>query len=102
MRVEHEQVQALVVSLVMHGGDEHAAGVDTHHRARREIDYCNVGLADKLFGLVVCVNSRKNGESVPVPSSSVNLSSFFDLGTASHARTFTARKSDFEKVSKST
>ena len=62
MRVEHEQVQALVVSLVMHGGDEHAAGVDTHHRARREIDYRNVGLADKLFGPVVCVNSRKNGE----------------------------------------
>ena len=40
--------------------------------------------------------------SVPVPSSSVNLSSFLDLGTASHASTLTARKSDFENVSKST
>ena len=38
----------------------------------------------------------------PVPSSSVNLSSFLDLGTASQASTFTARKSDLLKVSKST
>ena len=40
--------------------------------------------------------------STPVPSSSVNLRSFFDFGTASQARTFTARKSLLEKVSKST
>ena len=39
---------------------------------------------------------------MPVPSSSVNFSSFFDFFTASQALTFTARKSDFEKVSKST
>ena len=40
--------------------------------------------------------------AVPVPSSSVNFSSFFDFGTASQASTLTARKSDLEKVSKST
>ena len=40
--------------------------------------------------------------SFPVPSSSVNLRSFFDLGTASQAFTFTALKSDLLKVSKST
>ena len=40
--------------------------------------------------------------SVPVPSSSVNFSSFFDFFTASHALTFTARKSDLLNVSKST
>ena len=40
--------------------------------------------------------------SVPVPSSRVNCNSFFDFGTATHSLTFTARKSDFENVSKST
>ncbi len=40
--------------------------------------------------------------SVPVPSSRVNCSSFFDFGTAMHSFTFTARKSDLLKVSKST
>ena len=40
--------------------------------------------------------------SVPVPSSSTNFKSFLLLGTAVHSFTFTARKSDFEKVSKST
>ena len=40
--------------------------------------------------------------SAPVPSSKVNCSSFFDFGTAMHSFTFTARKSDLLKVSKST
>ena len=40
--------------------------------------------------------------SVPVPSSRVNWRSFLDFLTASQAFTFTARKSDLEKVSKST
>jgi len=40
--------------------------------------------------------------SVPVPSSRVNCNSFFDFGTATHSLTFTALKSDFENVSKST
>ena len=40
--------------------------------------------------------------SVPVPSSRVNCNSFLDFFTASHAFTFTARKSDLLNVSKST
>ena len=40
--------------------------------------------------------------SVPVPSSRVNCNSFLDFGTATHSLTLTARKSDFENVSKST
>ena len=40
--------------------------------------------------------------STPVPSSNVNCNSFLDFGTATHSLTFTALKSDFEKVSKST
>ena len=40
--------------------------------------------------------------STPVPSSRVNCKSFFDFGTATHSFTFTARKSDLLKVSKST
>ena len=40
--------------------------------------------------------------SVPVPSSSVNWSSFLDFLTATHSFTFTARKSDLLNVSKST
>ena len=61
MRVEHEQMQLLLITIVMHGGDNHTAGVDTHHRARREIDYRDAGLADKLLRLVVCVDSGKDG-----------------------------------------
>ena len=40
--------------------------------------------------------------SVPVPSSSVNCNSFFDLGTATLSFTLTALKSDLLNVSKST
>ena len=40
--------------------------------------------------------------SVPVPSSRVKRRSFFDFGTASHALTLTALKSDLLNVSKST
>ena len=37
-----------------------------------------------------------------IPSSSVNWSNFFDLGTATHSLTLTALKSDLLNVSKST
>ncbi len=40
--------------------------------------------------------------SVPVPSSRMNFSSLSDLRTFSQLFTFTARKSDLQKVSKST
>ena len=40
--------------------------------------------------------------SVPEPSSRVNFKSFLDFFTASQAFTFTTRKSDLQKVSKST
>ena len=40
--------------------------------------------------------------SVPVPSSKTNFKSFLDFFTASQALTFTTRKSDLLKVSKST
>ena len=39
---------------------------------------------------------------MPVPSSKVNCNNFFDLGTATHSFTLTARKSDLLNVSKST
>lgn len=60
MRVYHEQMQLFFVSLVMYGGDKHTAGFNAHHRSRREVDDSDAGLADKLFRLIVRVNSGEN------------------------------------------
>ena len=59
MRIEHQQMQALLVVFVVNGGYEHTAGIDAHHRARRKICYSNTGLSDKLFRLVILVDTGK-------------------------------------------
>ena len=60
MRVNHEQVKFFFVVFMVNGGNKHSAGVDTHHRARRKIDYRDTGLANEIFGLIRIVNARKN------------------------------------------
>lgn len=61
MRVNHEQVQLFFVVLMMNGGDEHSAGIDAHHRTRGQVHNGNAGLSDKVFGLIISVNSAQNG-----------------------------------------
>ena len=60
MRVNHEQVKFFFVVFMVNGGNKHSAGVDTHHRARRKIDYRDTGLANEIFGLIIIVTARKN------------------------------------------
>ena len=60
VRIDHEQVQPLLVVFVVHGGNQHAAGVDAHHGPRREVDDGNAGLAHELFRLVIGVNAGEN------------------------------------------
>ena len=47
--VEHKEVQALLgivaLALLVDGADEHAAGIDAHHLARREVHDGDAGLA---------------------------------------------------------
>ena len=60
MRIEHQQVELFRSLLVMNGGNEHAAGVDAHHRARRQVRYSYAGLADELLGLVILMDAGEN------------------------------------------
>ena len=95
-------MQFFFAVFVMHGGDEHTAGIDTHHGAGRQVGDCDAGLSNQFFRLIILVNSAQNDPICAVPSSKTNFKSFLDFFTASHSLTFTARKSLLEKVSKST
>lgn len=46
--------------LVVDGGNEHPAGVDSHHGSWRQIRDGDAGLADELFRLVVLVDTGKD------------------------------------------
>ena len=61
-------MQLFFTVFVMHGGDEHTAGIDTHHRSRRQIGDCNAGLTDQFFRLIILVNSAQND---PISAGSV-------------------------------
>ena len=50
----------IAVLLVVHSGQQHAAGVDAHHLPRREIRDRDQGLSDQLFRLIVSVNTGEN------------------------------------------
>lgn len=45
---------------VMHGGDQHTAGINAHHRAGRQVRNGDAGLADELFRFIILVNSAQN------------------------------------------
>ena len=66
--VHHEKVQPLGALLVMHGGDQHAAGIDAHHGSRRQVGDGDAGLAHQLLRLVVLVDAA---EDHPVLSAAV-------------------------------
>ena len=58
--INHQQVELLLALLLVDGGKEHTAGIDTHHRARRQVGDGDAGLADQLFRHIVVVNTAQN------------------------------------------
>ncbi len=60
MLIHHQQVELLLPLLVMDGGDQHAAGVNAHHLARRQVDDGDGGLADELLRLVILVDAGED------------------------------------------
>ena len=61
MIIEHEQMELLLALLGMHGGNQHAAGLNAHHRARRQVDDGQQGLADQLFRLIIGMDAAEDG-----------------------------------------
>ena len=60
VRIDHQQVKLFFAVFLVHGGDEHAAGVDAHHRARRQVGDGDARLADQLFRLIVHMNTGED------------------------------------------
>ena len=60
VRINHQQMELFFAVFVMHGGDQHAAGVDAHHLARGQVDDGDSGLADELLGLVILVDAGED------------------------------------------
>lgn len=58
-------MQALRALLVVHGGDEHAAGVYAHHCARGQVRDGDAGLADELLRLVILMDAAEDDAVLP-------------------------------------
>ena len=48
--VHHQKMQLFLTVSLVHRGQEHAAGVDPHHRSRREIRDGDQSLSDQPSG----------------------------------------------------
>ena len=68
MVIYHKQMELFFAVFMMHGGDEHTAGIDTHHRARREVRDSDAGLAYQLLRLIILVDA---GEDHPIRAGAV-------------------------------
>ena len=53
-------MQLFFAVFVMHGGDEHTAGVDAHHGAGREIGDGDAGLAHQFLRLIILMNAAQD------------------------------------------
>ena len=58
-------MQLFFAVFVMHGGDKHTAGIDAHHRTRRQVGYGDAGLAHQLLRLIILVNTAQNDPIFP-------------------------------------
>ena len=58
--VQHQQVQAFLAVFLVHGGDQHPAGVDAHHGSGGQVHDGHAGLADQLLRLVIVVDAAQN------------------------------------------
>ena len=58
MRIEHQEVQPFFAVFLVEGGEEHAAGFESHHGTGRQVGDRHAGLADELLRLVESVNAR--------------------------------------------
>ena len=55
MGINHQQMQLFFAVFVMHGGDEHTAGINAHHGSGGQVGDGDAGLAHQLFRLVIVV-----------------------------------------------
>ena len=55
--VHHEKMKFFLPVALIDRREQHAAGLDAHHGARRQVRNRNQGLSDQLFRLVVSVNA---------------------------------------------
>ena len=61
-------MQLFFTVFVMHGGDEHTAGLDAHHGPGREVRDGDAGLAYQLLRLIILVDA---GEDHPIRAGAV-------------------------------
>ena len=59
MWVKHEHVELFFSLFLVLCRDYHAAGVNAHHRSRRQVHYGNERLSDELFRLVESVDTAQ-------------------------------------------
>ena len=57
MVINHEQMEFFFLTALVDCGEKHTAGVDAHHRSRRQVGDGDQGLANQFFRLVECVNT---------------------------------------------
>ena len=61
MVIQHQQMQLFFALFVVDSGDQHTAGVDAHHRSRRQVGDGDQSLANQLFRFLVCVDPAQDG-----------------------------------------
>ena len=62
--VQHQKMEFFFSFFMMHGGNQHTAGLDAHHGSGGQIGDGHAGLANQLFRLVIGVDSAQNGALV--------------------------------------
>ena len=60
MIIYHDQVKLFFLTTLVDGGKQHSAGLQAHHRTRRQIGDRDQGLADELFRFIVSVDAGKD------------------------------------------
>ena len=60
VRIHDQEMELIFIPFLMRGADQHPAGFKSHHRAGREIQDRDQGLADQFFRLIESMDAAED------------------------------------------
>ena len=97
MVINHQEVQFFFAFFTVDSRNQHTAGFNAHHCARRQVGNCNQGFADKGFRFIESTDTAEDGAFFAGAIIQSELQQFFALRNSFAIQNFYSTEVRFNK-----